>query len=193
AQLRAAGVHVSAAIASVDIVVVRASAAQVAAIGAAPGVVEVSPDGSVQLQGGSYDPKADVNSMASIDDLLKVDSAWDAGATGQGVDVAVIDSGVTPVAGLDSGQVVNGPDLSFGSQCDNTRSLGTYGHGTFMAGLIVGHDPGVVGDSSDESSYQGVAPGARVVSIKVADSNGRTDVSQVIAAIDWVVQHADDP
>ena len=49
------------------------------------------------------------------------------------------------------------------------------------------------GDSSDESSYQGVAPGARVVSVKVADSNGRTDVSQVIAAIDWVVQHANDP
>ncbi len=193
AALSAAGVQVSDVISSMDVVVVRASGAQLAAISAAPGVAEVTADAAVQLQGGSYDPKGDVNSMVSIDDLLKVDDAWDAGATGQGVDVAVIDSGVTPVAGLDSGQVVNGPDLSFESQFNNTRYLDTYGHGTFMAGLIVGHDPGVVGSSSDESSYQGVAPGARVVSVKVADSNGRTDVSQVIAAIDWVVQHADDP
>jgi serine protease AprX len=193
AALRSAGVQVTSEISTVDVVVVRASGAQAAAIGSVGGVVEVTPDAAVQLQGGAYDPKGDVNSMVSIDDLLKVDDAWAAGATGQGVDVAVIDSGVTPVAGLDSGQVINGPDLSFESQFDNTRYLDTYGHGTFMAGLIVGHDPGVVGDPSDEDSYQGVAPASRVVSIKVADSNGRTDVSQVIAAIDWVVQHAHDP
>src|SRR5207248_7363692 len=35
-------------------------------------------------------------------------------------------------------------------------------------------------------------PDARRVSIKVADGNGMTDVSQVIAAIDWVVQHRND-
>src|SRR5207248_9787908 len=37
------------------------------------------------------------------------------------------------------------------------------------------------------------APDARIVSVKVADSDGGTDVSQVIAAIDWVVQHGHDP
>ena len=193
ASLRDAGVQVTNEITSVDIVVVRASAAQAAAVATAPGVAEVTSDAAVQLQGETYDPKSDVNSMASIDDLLKVDDTWATGDTGQGVDVAVIDSGVTPVQGLQDGQVLNGPDLSFESQSDNTRYLDTYGHGTFMAGLIVGHDSGVVGDPTDQDSYQGVAPGARVVSIKVADSHGRTDVSQVIAAIDWVVQHADDP
>jgi serine protease AprX len=38
----------------------------------------------------------------------------------------------------------------------------------------------------------GVAPDARIVSLKVADSQGATDVTQVIAAIDWVVQHRND-
>src|SRR5206468_1030635 len=33
----------------------------------------------------------------------------------------------------------------------------------------------------------------RLISIKVADAHGATDVSQVIAAIDWVVQHKNDP
>jgi serine protease AprX len=38
-----------------------------------------------------------------------------------------------------------------------------------------------------------MAPDARLISIKVADARGATDVSQVIAAIDWVVQHRNDP
>ena len=38
----------------------------------------------------------------------------------------------------------------------------------------------------------GIAPGSRIVNIKVADSNRATDVSQVLAAIDWVVQHRTD-
>jgi serine protease AprX len=60
-----------------------------------------------------------------------------------------------------------------------------------MAGLIAGD--AALGDPTATSQYQGVAPGARIVSVKVADAYGRTDVSQVIAAIDWVVQHAHDP
>jgi Subtilase family len=34
-----------------------------------------------------------------------------------------------------------------------------------------------------------MAPGARLVSLKLADASGATDVSQVIAGIDWVVQN----
>ena len=37
-----------------------------------------------------------------------------------------------------------------------------------------------------------MAPDARLVNVKVADSTGATDVSQVIAGIDWVVQHRHD-
>src|SRR6202011_4121177 len=107
-----------------------------------------------------------------------------------------IDSGVAPVQGLNNpGQVLNGPDLTAESQHSSTVSLDTFGHGTFMAGLIAGHDAGVDPAASvlDSTSYLGVAPGARIVSVKVADARGMTDVSQVIAGIDWVVQHAHDP
>ncbi|HYN97398.1 MAG TPA: S8 family serine peptidase [Pilimelia sp.] len=115
--------------------------------------------------------------------------------TGAGVGVALIDSGVAPVAGLDGpGKVVNGPDLSFESQAENLRHLDTFGHGTHLAGIIAGRDADVpTGAEADPTKFVGVAPGAHIVNIKVAAADGATDVSQVIAAIDWVVQHRNDP
>jgi len=110
--------------------------------------------------------------------------------TGAGIGVALIDSGVTPVKGLNgSGKVINGPDLSFESQVPNLRYLDTYGHGTHMAGIIAGQDPAL----TLGSRFDGVAPGAHVVSVKVASADGAVDVSQIIAGIDWVVAHRNDP
>ncbi len=48
-----------------------------------------------------------------------------------------------------------------------------------MAGIIAGNRPG----------QEGVAPGARLISIKTAGHDGITTVPQVVAAIDWVVEH----
>jgi serine protease AprX len=64
-----------------------------------------------------------------------------------------------------------------------------------MASLIAGHDDALTAPYSEApaSAYRGVAPDARIISIKVATADGGADVSQVIAAIDWVVQHAHDP
>jgi serine protease AprX len=107
----------------------------------------------------------------------------------------MIDSGVSPVQGLSApGKVVYGPDLSLESQAPNLANLDTYGHGTFMAGLIAGNDaPGTDYAAAPASTYLGVAPDARIVSLKVGTADGGADVSQVIAAVDWVVQHAHDP
>ena len=123
--------------------------------------------------------------LASVEQVIK---ALPTSGTGQGVDVALVDTGVTPVPGLsDPNKVLFGPDLSFDSQDPALAYLDGYGHGTAMAGIIAGNDGlGPLG-------YQGVAPNSRIVSVKVGASNGATDVSQMIAGIDWVVQHAHDP
>ena len=194
AHLRARGIVVQRTIPLIDAVVVRLSAKQAAALAHDPAVAEVTADAKVQLQSNGYDAGTDAGSAFNAAELVRAHAAWDSGDTGSGIDVALIDSGVTPVQGLAAdGQVVNGPDLSFESQSAGTAHLDTFGHGTFMAGLIAAREPGIDVDSSDTSAYQGIAPDARIVSVKVADALGRSDVSQVIAGIDWVVQHAHDP
>src|SRR4029079_11246262 len=41
-------------------------------------------------------------------------------------------------------------------------------------------------------AFQGVAYGARIVSLKAADAHGQTDLAQIVAEIKWVTQHAHD-
>jgi serine protease AprX len=189
---------------------------RVPALRAMPGVRSITPDASVRLSGDSGDwdkttesstssgrtswndrsdefgdnPLSQIATTIGVDDLQprRAVSARDK-PTGKGIGVALIDSGVAPVTGLNGpGKVINGPDLSFESQAPNLRHLDTFGHGTHMAGIIAGDDPG---NSSDD--FSGVAPGATLINLKVASADGATDVSQVIAAIDWVVTHRNDP
>jgi serine protease AprX len=112
-------------------------------------------------------------SLAALANAIGVDR-WRNGSsalTGAGIDVAVIDTGVNPLA-ID---VVDGPDLSFDGLRDNLRHRDLHGHGTNMAAIIAGDD--------------GIAPSSRIVNVKVGAGNGAVDVSQVIAGIDWAVQN----
>jgi serine protease AprX len=100
-------------------------------------------------------------------------------ADGTGVDVALIDSGVVPVGGLaEPGRVIHGPDFSDERRSRRLATLDTFGHGTHVAGLIAGRDP--------VTGFAGVAPGARLVSVKVAGSEGETSLARVLAALEWV-------
>ena len=166
-------------------------------------VAAVTPNATVRLEAagwedatslGNYNPNTFDGSMYRVaQSVVKADAYWNAGYTGAGVDIALIDSGVVPVEGLlQPGKVINGPDLSFESQADNLRYLDTFGHGTHMAGIIAGRDTDTPIGNSNTDAFLGIAPGSRIVNIKVADSQGATDVSQVLAAIDWVVQHRND-
>ena len=96
------------------------------------------------------------------------------GAGGEGIDVALVDSGVTPVGSL-AGRVVNGPDFSDDARVDELRNLDAFGHGTHLAGIVAA-----------------VAPDARIVNVKVADSDGTTSLGRLLAGIDWVARHGDD-
>ena len=133
-----------------------------------------------------YDPASDPYSMQNIMAGDGVQAWQNAGYTGLGVGVALIDTGVTPVPGLSGkGKLINGPDLSLDSQDTSLQHLDSNGHGTFMAGIIAGND-------GTNTGYRGVAPDASILSVKVGVTDGGVDVSQVIAAIDWVVQHRND-
>src|SRR4051794_823156 len=161
------------------------------ALRAVPGVTAVTEDASLTLS--SADVAAQASQAGSLYTLANqvtgASTLWKAGATGQGVDVAVVDSGVVPVDGLDrTGKIVHGPDLTQETGTP-TQNLDTYGHGTHMAGIIAGRDAVATTTSGNASDFVGMAPDSRIVSIKVADAKGQTDVSQAIAAIDWVVEN----
>ncbi len=122
--------------------------------------------------------------LAHVRSVIGASAGKAATLTGAGVGVALIDTGVAPVPGLPPARIINGPDLSFESQAAPLRYLDTYGHGTHMAGIIVGNDAA--------TGTVGLAPQAKLTSLKLGTANGAVDVSQVIAAVDWVVQHKDD-
>jgi serine protease AprX len=96
-------------------------------------------------------------------------SAAVAAAAGRGVGVGVLDTGIAAVGDL-AGRVVASADLS--GEWSFTDS---YGHGTFMAGLIAGSGQG--------GGPAGVAPGADLVDLKVAGADGATTLGQVLAAL----------
>jgi serine protease AprX len=161
-----------------------------------PDVHSVTPNGKVHMLSlvNGFDGSVDPGSMYNVANAIRGRDNWSKGYTGKGVDVALIDTGLVPVNGLTvAGKVVNGPDLSFESQSDPLRYEDTNGHGTHMGGIIAGKDDsvGVINGKTkgDTDSFLGIAPDARLINVKVANAVGGTDVSQVLAAIDWVVQH----
>ena len=132
-------------------------------------------------------------------DLWKATDASGQKITGAGVTVALLDSGVTPVPGLNgAGHVVYGPDFST-ADGTNTGNVDAYGHGTFMAGIIAADDHPISSDGkpialdgAKPEVQEGIAPNARVLSLKLAGADGSTSVDAVIAGLAWVVQHKDD-
>jgi serine protease AprX len=102
-----------------------------------------------------------------------------AGIDGSGVTVAMIDTGVAHHEDFGN-RVLARVDFTPGGAGDDQ-----FGHGTHLAGVIAGDGGASAG------KWRGVAPGADLVSVKVAGADGSTDVSVVIAALQWVVTHRD--
>ena len=103
---------------------------------------------------------------------------------GAGVTVAVVDSGValhpeiqTMVAAVDFVGLYD-PLFAPGGSVD------PHGHGTHVAGIIVGN-----GSHSDDAKFAGIAPEASLVSLRVLDGLGRGRSSDMLAALQWVLDH----
>ena len=105
---------------------------------------------------------------------------------GAGVTIAIVDSGVAPhpeiqtlVASVDFVGAYD-PNFAPGGSVDPN------GHGTHVAGIMVGN-----GSHSDDGRLAGVAPEASLVSVRVLDGMGRGNSSDMLAALQWVLEHKD--
>jgi serine protease AprX len=153
---------------------------------------------------GVNQPQLDPGSLLTVSNAIGARNLWgqhDASGkavTGQGVTVAVLDSGIEPVAGLNApGQLIQGPDLSLEANSSLDRGHDTFGHGTHLAGIIAARDDRTTDTSGKptgltNTQQMGIAPGARVLAVKAATADGSADVSEVIAGLDWIVAHRND-
>lgn len=98
--------------------------------------------------------------------------------SGAGVDIYVVDSGVRVDHVEFSGRVVAGVDIpsTTGSSEVTPPASDCDGHGTHVAGLSAG-------------ATVGVAPGARIIAVRVLDCNGDGEVDEVVEALKWVRAH----
>ncbi|MBI4474639.1 MAG: S8 family peptidase [Acidobacteria bacterium] len=103
------------------------------------------------------------------------------GVTGAGIGVAVIDSGIGVHPDLSN--VIRAVDFV---QPANTGGNDPFGHGTHVAGIIAGSG------SASGGAYHGMSPNVKLVDLRVLDSNGQGYTSDVIAAIEWAIQHRND-
>src|SRR5205823_9354380 len=112
---------------------------------------------------GQYGENSGVAS-AIYTDVVKASKTWDQGYSGQGIGVAVIDTGINPVGEL-AGRFAGGIDLT-----GEANMVDSYGHGTFVAGLIAGSG------AASNGAVKGVAPNVKLISVKIAGADGSTDL-----------------
>jgi len=111
--------------------------------------------------------------------------AWEAGYMGQGIDVAVLDTGINEHNGLDIktsrafiwGDVVSGNEVSDNEYAPTTKDV--LGHGTYVAGMIAEKLDGELG--------AGVAPKVNLHNVKVIGDEGYGLSSDIMAGINYAV------
>ncbi|HET6875570.1 MAG TPA: S8 family peptidase [Acidimicrobiales bacterium] len=146
-------------------------------LAAMPGII-VTPDVTVSVQSTTVSTGPHTPSDAFLGQTGATQLAQQ-GDTGQGVTVAVLDTGIENLPDF-SGRLRGGVDLSG----ENNPYQDSYGHGTFVAGLIAGNG------ASSGGQYSGEAPGAGLVSVKVAGSSGSTRLGTIISGLQWTVNKA---
>ena len=96
-------------------------------------------------------------------------------ATGSGIGVAVIDSGIAPLPAFED-RITAFYDFTGGGVVATAPNDG-YGHGTHVAGLIGGNDP----------LFPGVAVDVNLIGLKVLNASGSGMTSDVIRALEFAV------
>jgi serine protease AprX len=119
--------------------------------------------------------------------------------SGEKIGIAVIDSGLELTEDLSGGRGDKFVDFTAGGK--RGHAYDDYGHGTHVATLIGGngkkseHDVDEITDGklhrTKLSSYRGVAPKARIISLKVLDANGAGYTSSVLQAIEYAIENRD--
>jgi len=101
--------------------------------------------------------------------------------TGYDVGVAVLDSGITP-----DGNISVDAAFDFTLGTIDPHKPDEFGHGSHVAGLIAS-----TGANALKGTYRGVAPGVRLIDLKVLNAQGEGHTSDVVLALEFAVAMRD--
>ncbi len=173
---------------AVDTVVARLSADALGAVRGDPTVTVATGDTTIVALGDGRNHGFEVGDRATAEGkktasgidsrfvavaAIGAPAAWSE-STGAGVTVAVMDTGIaTTHPDLPASKIVASKDFVH----DGLRG-DPAGHGTHMAGLIAA-----------DGNMKGVAPDAKLVSLRVLDANGHGTAATLVSAFDWLLKH----
>jgi serine protease AprX len=173
AKAAAAGATDVAALDTIDIVTARLSADSLRSLQSDSRVSYLAPDAVVTAASRRERYERSNGRPSPGVAVVDADQAWD-DATGRGVTVVLMDTGIAEHPDL-AGSVIARVDFVN----DGATLLDPSGHGTFVAGLIAAHG----------QTFKGVAPDAKLISLRVLDQNGNGTMHSVLAAFDWLLKN----
>ena len=152
-----------------------------------PGIYSVTPN--AQVSGSTLPESNKKNNPASVDapEVVGADYIWEQGFTGEGVTIAIVDSGISNFNPLKRDTNNDKRIVAWKDFVDNKKNpVDQHGHGTHLASIMVNSEEG------EDQSYNGIAPDANLVIVRVLDETGYGDYETVISGIDWVLQHREE-
>src|SRR3984957_12003701 len=166
-KLLSLGGVINAQYVSIPAIAVKLPAAVVAILALDPAIAYIPPDRQVA-------GTLDLTTAA-----VNADVAYQAGYTGSGIGIAIVDSGIYAHPDLAS-RIVYRQSFIGGANADD------YGHGAHVAGIAAGSGLSSTG-SQYTRTFRGVAPGAHLIDLRALDANGMSTDSVVLAAIDKAI------
>lgn len=190
ALVRAAGGRPGVSLPIIDGLSAHIDAAGARRLTGDPQVRAVTPDARLQSENwGGPQPPSRWALATDVDRAAHATHLWWR-TMGQGVGVAVIDTGIAgdlPDFQDDDGQsrVVASAVVDPGA----TNAGDGYGHGTAVAGMIAGNGDELPRSAADWGAYVGTAPQANLISIKIDDGTGASTILDAIYGLQFAVDH----
>lgn len=180
--VRRLGGEITGELGIINALAARFTASALLELAASPSVKWISPDAEVEDTGSDLSDPEDAVPTSAFIGTIGADLLWaqQPSLQGQGITVAVVDSGIDRHPDLNE-------EPSWGSPSrivDRLRNPGDlYGHGTHIAGIIGGN--GFLSDGA----YPGVAPQVNLANVHVTRIRGAARTSDIIRGLQWIYEN----
>lgn len=116
--------------------------------------------------------------MNKVRQTVHTTAVHQSGIFGQGIGIAIVDTGLTPHPDYRS-RIIGWYDALY----DRQNPYDDNGHGSHVAGIAAGNG------SLSQGVYQGIAPQAKLIGVKVLDYKGNGTINDIMNGLQWILRH----